>query len=108
MTNVTDEDEIKQQIEAFQDVDVDTQRVEGAVCYSHQGNLFAVYYSKKVPKQISLRCDPLLARSLRDQFESIMPAHNLDKRIWNNVVVTEQVADKVPDLITHAYHLAKN
>lgn len=98
-------DDLKQQLEQFTDATVDTEKVPGALCYLVNDNLFAVYYNTKNPRQISLRCDPNLARSLRAQFESVMPANNLDKKEWNTIVVTPQIEDKINDLVVHSYHL---
>ena len=101
-------DTLQNQLDSFVDTEKDTERVEDAICYLVNGNLFAIFYANKRPQKISLRCDPQLAKSLREQFESVMPAENLDRKTWNTIIITPQIAEKVPDLITHAYHLSKS
>ena len=73
---------------------------------SGQGKMFALVTEKKMPVQISLKCDPLLAETLRQKYESVMPGYHLNKKHWNTIVLTGQLSwDEIKDLIRHSYDL---
>lgn len=77
-----------------------------AAVYKVHDKMFAIIREGKTPVQISLKCDPLLAETLRNKYESVMPGYHLNKRHWNTVVLTGQLADdEVFDLINHSYNL---
>lgn len=68
--------------------------------------MFALVTEKKEPVQISLKCDPLLAETLREKYESVMSGYHLNKKHWNTIVLTGQLSwDEVKDLIRHSYNL---
>ncbi len=68
--------------------------------------MFALVSEGKEPVQISLKCDPQLAVTLRERYESVMPGYHLNKKHWNTVVLTGQLGwDEVCDLIGHSYDL---
>jgi predicted DNA-binding protein (MmcQ/YjbR family) len=73
---------------------------------SGQAKMFALITEGKEPVQISLKCEPLLAETLREKYESIMPGHHLNKKHWNTIVLTGQLKwPEVQDLIRHSYYL---
>jgi len=60
----------------------------------------------KMPVQLSLKCDPLLATTLRERYESVLPGYHLNKKHWNTLLLTGQLPwDEVQDLIRHSYNL---
>lgn len=68
--------------------------------------MFALVSEGKQPVQVSLKCDPQLAVTLRERYESVMPGYHLNKKHWNTVVLTGQLGwDEVCDLIKHSYDL---
>jgi predicted DNA-binding protein (MmcQ/YjbR family) len=68
--------------------------------------MFALISEDKQPVQISLKCDPLLAETLREKYESVQPGYHLNKKHWNTIVLTGQLEwDEVKDLIRHSYDL---
>ncbi|MDX1765701.1 MAG: MmcQ/YjbR family DNA-binding protein [Candidatus Saccharimonadales bacterium] len=68
--------------------------------------MFAIIAEGKQPVQISLKCDPLLAETLRQKYESVMPGYHLNKRHWNTVVCSGQLTQQeVFDLVDHSYNL---
>lgn len=70
--------------------------------------MFALISEDKEPVQISLKCDPQLAVTLRERYESVMPGYHLNKKHWNTIVLTGQLPwDEVTDLIRHSYDLVK-
>ena len=84
---------------------------ENTAVYKVNDKMFALVTEKKLPVQISLKCDPLLAETLREKYESVMPGYHLNKKHWNTIVLTGQLGwDEIKDLIRHSYDLvaAKN
>lgn len=70
------------------------------------GKMFALITEGKEPLQISLKCDPLLAKTLRDKYESVMPGYHLNKKHWNTILLSGQLSwSEVQDLIHHSYNL---
>ena len=73
-----------------------------------QGKMFALVAEGKEPVQISLKCDPNLAETLRQQYETVLPGYHLNKKHWNTIVLTGQLPwDEVQALIRHSYDLVK-
>lgn len=68
--------------------------------------MFALITEGKEPVQVSLKCDPQLAETLRERYDTVMPGYHLNKKHWNTIVLTGQLADdEVKDLIRHSYQL---
>lgn len=79
---------------------------ENTAVYKVQDKMFALVTEKKEPVRISLKCDPLLAETLRQKYESVMPGYHLNKKHWNTIVLTGQIDwDEIKDLIKHSYDL---
>jgi len=70
------------------------------------GKMFALISEGVDPVRISLKCDPLLATTLREKYESVMPGYHLNKKHWNTIVLTGQLDwDEIQGLIRHSYLL---
>jgi predicted DNA-binding protein (MmcQ/YjbR family) len=79
---------------------------EGVAVYKVDDKMFALIAEGKTPVSISLKCDPLLAVTLREKYESIMPGYHLNKKHWNTLVLTGQLSwEEVQDLIRHSHNL---
>lgn len=77
--------------------------------YTVAGHPFALLSVGKLPLQLHLRCDPQLAQVLRDKYESVLPAKQLDQKQWNTVILSGQLSwEEVQDLIRHSYILASS
>lgn len=83
---------------------------ENTAVYKVNDKMFALVSENKKPLQISLKCDPQLAETLRGKYESVMPGYHLNKKHWNTIVLSGQLNwDEVKDLIRLSYDLvAKN
>lgn len=82
---------------------------ENTAVYKVKDKMFALVAQNKDPLQISLKCDPLLAEHLREKYETVMPGYHLNKKHWNTIVLTGQLAwDEIKDLIRLSYDLASN
>jgi len=79
---------------------------ENTAVYKVNDKMFALVTEKKEPVQISLKCDPQLAETLREKYETVMPGYHLNKKHWNTILLTGQLSwDEVKDLIRHSYDL---
>ena len=79
---------------------------ENTGVYKVGDKMFALISEKSDPLQLSLKCDPILAESLRAKYETVMPGYHLNKKHWNTILLTGQLSwDDVKDLIRHSYNL---
>lgn len=79
---------------------------EGVAVYKAGDKMFALVEEKSEPVRLSLKSDPLLAQTLREKYESVMPGYHLNKKHWNTLVLSGQLAwPEVQDLIRHSYLL---
>jgi predicted DNA-binding protein (MmcQ/YjbR family) len=79
---------------------------ENTAVYKVKDKMFALVREKKEPVQISLKCDPLLAETLREKYDTVMPGYHLNKKHWNTIVLTGQLSwDEIKGLIRHSYDL---
>jgi len=79
---------------------------EGVAVYKVGGKMFALISEGSSPVRLSLKCDPQLAQTLRERYESVMPGYHLNKKHWNTMVLTGQLSwEEVQDLIRHSYNL---
>ena len=68
--------------------------------------MFALIAENSNPVRISLKCDPLLAQTLRAKYETVLPGYHLNKKHWNTIICSGQLADQeIKDLIVHAHQL---
>lgn len=82
---------------------------EGVAVYKVGEKMFALIEEKSSPVKLSLKCDPLLARTLRERYESVMPGYHLNKKHWNTLLLTGQLTwEEVQDLIRHSYELVRS
>lgn len=71
-----------------------------------EGKLFAIIQDGSKPLRVSLKCDPLLAKNLREKYESVLPGYHLNKKHWNTIICSGQLSDdEVKDLARLSYRL---
>jgi predicted DNA-binding protein (MmcQ/YjbR family) len=81
---------------------------EGVAVYKVGDKMFALIEEKSSPLRLSLKCDPQLAVTLREKYESVLPGYHLNKKHWNTLILTGQLSwEEVQDLIRHSYELVK-
>jgi len=83
---------------------------EGVAVYKvgpkDSGKMFALISEGKRPVRLSLKCDPELSKVLRERYEEVMPGYHLNKKHWNTLVLSGQLAwGEVQGLIRHSYDL---
>jgi predicted DNA-binding protein (MmcQ/YjbR family) len=72
------------------------------------GKIFALSGLDADPLKVSVKCDPTLAESLRESYESIVPGYHLNKRHWLTITLNADAADRmVLDLVQDSYDLVR-
>ncbi len=68
--------------------------------------MFALISAKDGRVHISLKCDPFMAQSLREQHSAITPGYHLNKDHWNTIKIDGAIPeDEVYWMIDHSYEL---
>ncbi len=71
-----------------------------------EGKMFAIIEDGSKPLRVSLKCDPQLAETLRDKYESVVPGYHLNKKHWNTIICSGQLTnDEIKDLARLSYDL---
>ena len=71
-----------------------------------EGKLFAIIADGSKPLRVSLKCDPNLAESLREKYETVVPGYHLNKKHWNTIICSGQLSDdEIKDLARLSYDL---
>ena len=73
---------------------------------SGEGKMFALVDDKSKPLRVSLKCDPILAETLREKYETVVPGYHLNKKHWNTIICTGQLdSEEIKDLVRLSYNL---
>lgn len=79
---------------------------EGVAVYKVNDKMFALIAEKTNPLRISLKCDPLLAKVLREKYETVLEGYHLNKKHWNTIILTGQLPwEEIQGFIRHGYDL---
>lgn len=71
-----------------------------------EGKLFAIIANDSKPLKVSLKCDPHLAETLREKYETVQPGYHLNKKHWNTIICSGQMTnDEIKDLALLSYNL---
>jgi predicted DNA-binding protein (MmcQ/YjbR family) len=72
--------------------------------YKVAGKIFVILSPEDTPPAISLKCEPILALELREEFEAVIPGYHLNKAHWNTVILDGSVPDsELKRMISHSY-----
>lgn len=104
--------EFEQYLLSFPDTWLDFPFGEGTSVYKvgnkedGEAKMFALIDDASKPLRISLKCDPILAETLREKYETVVPGFHLNKKHWNTIICTGQLADnEIKDLANLSYQL---
>lgn len=76
--------------------------------YKVKGKMFALLPVDANPPSISLKCDPVEAIIMRQNYDSIQPGYHLNKKHWNTVVVDGEIEDtRIREMIEDSYILVR-
>jgi predicted DNA-binding protein (MmcQ/YjbR family) len=79
---------------------------EGVAVYKVHDKMFALIGESKEPVNLSLKCDPQLAETLREKYVTVMPGYHLNKKHWNTIILSGELPwEEVQALIRHSYDL---
>mgnify|MGYP001159217448 CR=1 FL=1 len=68
--------------------------------------MFALINDNNNQLKISLKCDPFIADSLRQQYSSITPGYHLNKNHWNTILIDGTISEQeLFEMIDHSYEL---
>lgn len=68
--------------------------------------MFALIADGTTPLRVSLKCDPQLAETLREKYETVLPGYHLNKKHWNTIICSGQLSDdEIKDLAHLSYQL---
>ena len=82
---------------------------EEVAVYKAQDKMFALIQEKKLPVNLSLKCDPNLSDVLQKKYESVLPGYHLNKKHWITIILSGQMPwEEVKDLIVLSYNLITN
>jgi len=74
------------------------------------GRIFAELYIRKEKPQITMKCEPVLARLLREKYPgTVIPGYhvvNRNKPYWNTVLLDDGIIglDELYEMVDHSYH----
>jgi predicted DNA-binding protein (MmcQ/YjbR family) len=100
--------EVEEYIQTLPNVSLDYPFGEKTAVYKTGDKMFALITEGSDPLRLSLKCDPQLAETLRERYETVMPGYHLNKKHWNTILLSGQLSDnEIKDLIRHSYELVK-
>ncbi|MDZ7744411.1 MAG: MmcQ/YjbR family DNA-binding protein [Candidatus Saccharibacteria bacterium] len=68
--------------------------------------MFALVAEGKDPVRLSLKCDPQLAKLLREKYETVLEGYHLNKKHWNTIILSGQLPwEEIQGFIRHSYDL---
>lgn len=71
-----------------------------------EGKMYAIIADGSTPLRVSLKCDPVLAETLREKYETVVPGYHLNKKHWNTIICSGQLSqDEIHDLAHLSYQL---
>lgn len=107
--------ELEEYILSFPNTWLDFPFGEGTSVYkvghkdTEEGKMFALIADGSKPLRVSLKCDPLLAETLRERYETVVAGDHLNKKHWNTIICSGQLNDdEIKDLVRLSYQLVTN
>jgi predicted DNA-binding protein (MmcQ/YjbR family) len=99
--------EIEEYILSLPNTRLDYPFGEGTAVYrAANDKMFVLISEGSQPLRISVKTDPNLSEILRERYETVLPGWHLNKKHWNTLILTGQLADdEVRDLIRHSFEL---
>lgn len=77
-----------------------------ALVFKVVGKMYALIAWQETPLQITLKCDPDLALSLRDHYAAVQPGYHMNKKHWNTIELDGTISDnEILTYIDHSYNL---
>jgi len=81
---------------------------EDTIVFKVGGKMFALAALDEIPATVNLKCDPDLARDLRDRYEQVQPGYHMNKKHWNTVVLDRVIPNaEIERMIDHSFELVR-
>lgn len=69
---------------------------------------FATIFERHDRIWVNVKCEPALARILRSNFESVIPAYHMNKEHWNSIILDGSVPkSEIMNMIADSYMLTQ-
>ena len=79
-----------------------------AAVFKVKGKMFALIPVDENPQTISLKCDPVEATILRQNYKAVIPGYHLNKKHWNTVTINADVDDeRIREMMEDSYILVR-
>ncbi len=80
-----------------------------AIVFKVMGKMFALAELNSFPLRVNLKCDPVRAVELREEYDGcILPGYHMNKKHWNTMIIDGRLDQEfVDELIEHSYDLVK-
>lgn len=79
---------------------------EVTLVFKVMGKMFALAPLERIPSQINLKCDPVRAQLLREEWDGIIiPGYHMSKVHWNTLFMEQLPNELLIELIDHSYDL---
>ncbi len=77
-----------------------------AAVYKIANKMFALINLEESPTKITLKCDPVIAEMLREQYEAVQPGYYMNKKHWNTIEMNGTILDdEILKMIDASYDL---
>lgn len=81
----------------------------GVEVFKVMGKMFAILPVGEAPPSVSLKCDPVHARLLREQYPAVQPGYHLNKKHWNTVTLDGTIPeDELWEMVDESYGLVRD
>ena len=68
--------------------------------------MYALIAEGSDPLRLSLKCDPQLAKLLREKYITVMEGYHLNKKHWNTIILSGEIEwSEIQGFIHHSYDL---
>jgi len=99
-------DEIRDYCIALPEVEETLPFGPDTLVFKVQGKIFLLLSLDADPVQFNVKCDPVLAEELRENYSCVIPGYHMNKKHWNTIRFFDDVDDNlIRDLIDHSYDL---
>lgn len=73
---------------------------------NEEEKMFALISEGSNPVKLSLKCDPQLAKLLREKYITVMEGYHLNKKHWNTIILSGEIEwPEIQGFIRHSYDL---
>ena len=99
-------DEIRDYCTALPEVEETLPFGPDTLVFKVQGKIFLLLSLDAEPVQFNVKCDPVLAEELRENYSCVIPGYHMNKKHWNTIIVDGSVKNAMlREWIQHSYHL---